>query len=107
MPQETSHQSFARHLTFGIASLPRSVAVEVVFDAAPAAVLGELEESLGLFEARDGQTVLRARTDSIDWLARRLAGVSFNFHIVEPDALRTALRHHAERLMRALDEGRS
>jgi transcriptional regulator of aromatic amino acid metabolism len=72
MLQETSHQSFARHLTFSIASLPRSVAVEVVFDAAPAAVLGELEESLGLFEARDGQTVLRARTDSIAATRRRV-----------------------------------
>ena len=89
----------ARHLTFSIASLPRSVAVEIVFEADTTTVLTELDESLGLFEARDGQTLMRARTDSINWLARQLAGLSFGFRIVEPAALRVALRRHAEGLL--------
>jgi predicted DNA-binding transcriptional regulator YafY len=38
-------------------------------------------------------------TDDLDWLARRLAGFSFDFVVREPESLRIALRKLAEKLV--------
>ncbi|HEX7034513.1 MAG TPA: YafY family protein [Pseudomonadales bacterium] len=95
----------ARHVTFSIASLGDTANVEIVFDASAEDVLAQFDPTFGLLESRGERTVLKTRTESFDWLARRLSGLPFGFEIIEPDALRTALREHVARL-RAIVDGR-
>lgn len=94
----------AKHLTFSIATLPRSRDVEILLHTDLANALSELHESLGLFEPYEDGVILRARTDSIDWFARQLARLSFPFEIREPAELRAALREHARKLVRLAEE---
>ncbi|MBW3568185.1 MAG: YafY family transcriptional regulator [Proteobacteria bacterium] len=89
----------AKHLTFSIATLPRSYAVDILLHTDLANALSELHESLGLFEPFENGVLLRARTDSIDWFARQLSRLSFAFDIREPGELRTAVYRHANRLV--------
>lgn len=88
----------ARHLTTSIATIPRAFAVEVLLHTDLRTAVEELRESLGLFEVRGEHVLLSSRTDSIDWYARQLARLPFDFEILAPDELRIALRIHAERL---------
>lgn len=90
----------AKHLTFSFATIPRAFTVEVLLHTDLATAVQELRESLGLFEARGDHVLLRSRTDSIDWFARQLARVPFEFEIRAPDELRDALRAHSARLLR-------
>lgn len=89
----------ARHLTFSIASIPRAHEVEVLLKTDLPTALQVLRESIGLFEPCAGGVLLRSRTDSIDWYARQLAQVPFDFAVRRPQALRDALHRHAVRLL--------
>ncbi|HEX7046284.1 MAG TPA: YafY family protein [Gammaproteobacteria bacterium] len=95
----------AKHLTFSIATLPRSLDVEILLHTDLANALSELHESLGLFEPCEEGVLLRAKTDSIAWFARQLARLSFPFEIREPTELRAALREHASVLLQQLQAG--
>lgn len=95
----------SRHLTFSIATLPRAIAVEVLLHADLAAAVEALHESMGLFEPCEDGVLLRSRTDHLDWYARQLARLSFDFEIRRPVELREAVRSHAERLLRLVPSG--
>jgi predicted DNA-binding transcriptional regulator YafY len=89
-----------RHLTFSIASIPRANEVEVLLETDLSTALQVLRESMGLFEPCTGGVLLRSRTDSIDWYARQLAQLPFDFVVRRPQALRDALHRHAGRLLK-------
>ncbi|WP_447043636.1 helix-turn-helix transcriptional regulator [Vreelandella sp. H-I2] len=53
----------------------------------------------GHFEQVKGGILLNTRTDSFEWFAYWLAQLPFRFTILKPDALKRALREHANRLL--------
>jgi predicted DNA-binding transcriptional regulator YafY len=101
-------QSFGRpdgfdalaHLTRSLATLPRAHVIDVQLltdiDAARAALF----DTIGVLEQHEGHTLLRVHTDNLDWFARELSRLPFDFRIIDPPALRDALRRHVERLSR-------
>lgn len=90
----------AAHLARSIATLPRTTAVEVLLRTDIKTAMEELGKSIGVFMPHEHGVLLQTRTDGINWFARQLARVSFAFEIREPEALRTAVRACAERLLR-------
>ena len=86
------------HLDFSIATLPRATAVEVLLRTDIKTAVTELGEHIGLFEPHADGILFRTSTDGIDWMARQLARVSFDFKIRKPAALRQALMTQTERL---------
>lgn len=88
------------HLALSMAILPRAHAIEVRLAADLATVQHNVFATIGTF-APDGDGVrLFAQTDDLDWFARELARLPFDFEICAPDALRAALRRHCQRLQR-------
>ncbi|HET7921433.1 MAG TPA: YafY family protein [Gammaproteobacteria bacterium] len=90
----------ARYLTFSMASIPRAIATEVLLRTDMQTAIREMGESIGLFEPRDDGIMLRSRTDSLDWFARQLARLPFEFEIRQPLELRETVRDCAEKLLR-------
>jgi predicted DNA-binding transcriptional regulator YafY len=86
------------HLTFSIATLPRSIVAEVLLHADMQRSLETLGGAIGLFEPVDDGVLLRSQVDDLDWFARQLARLPFPFTIHSPDALRDSLRQLALRL---------
>jgi len=87
----------AAHLTFSIATVPRTFVVEVLLHTDLQTAVTELYASIGLFDVCDDGVLLRARTDSIDWFARQLARLPCRFEVRRPPQLRAALHAHAKR----------
>lgn len=85
-------------LVRSIAMLPRAHAVNVLLDTtieqARRAVFVELGE---LTPARRGVR-LNVQADDLQWVARELARLPFDFTIIKPKALRVALAEHARSL---------
>jgi predicted DNA-binding transcriptional regulator YafY len=87
------------HLDFSIATLPRAISVEVLLKTDIKTAMLELGEHIGLFEPCAGGVLFKTQTDSIDWMARQLARLSFGFEIHAPAALILSLKAHAGRLL--------
>jgi predicted DNA-binding transcriptional regulator YafY len=92
------------HLDHSIATLPRRHAIEVHFGADLASVRRALFAAVGVFEPSDGGTLLWAQADDLNWFARELSRLPFDFEIRRPAALRAALRAHAQRLLERAGE---
>lgn len=88
------------HLAFSVATLPRTHAIEVRLHADLAAARRELFEAIGVLEPDGERTLLFAQADDLDWFARELSRLPFDFEVVSPPALRDAVRLHGERLRR-------
>lgn len=83
-----------------LAGGPRPWPVEVLLRAPLQQVARQLPAALAeLAEDRDG-TLLRMRVDSLDWMARILAGLGCDFIIREPGELRASVRALADWLTR-------
>lgn len=93
-----------RHLRESFARMPRAYPVEILMRAAREQVVAVLGEPLGLLAEVDGGTLLRASTDDLDWFARRLCGLPFDFEVRQPLELREPLRRQAERVLRNLGQ---
>lgn len=89
----------AAYLKASIATIPRALAVEVLLKADLSTVLAMLPESAGVFEPTADGVLLRTYSDSLEWIARRLAALPCAFEVRAPDALRAAVRDHALRLL--------
>lgn len=87
------------HLNRSIATMPRRHAIEVHFAADLATVRRALFAAVGVFEPREDGTLLSAQADDLDWFARELSRLPFNFTIRRPAALRAALHAQAHRLL--------
>jgi len=93
------------HLDFSIATLPRAIAVEVLLKTDIKTATQELGEHIGLFEPCPGGVLFKTRTDGIDWFARQLARLPFDFEIRGPTALTEALRAHARQILERYPSG--
>jgi predicted DNA-binding transcriptional regulator YafY len=87
------------HLVFAVATIPRAFAVEVRLKTDLATARRELFATIGVLEAAREDVVLRGQTDDLDWFARELARLPFDFEIRHPAALRDALRLRARALL--------
>jgi predicted DNA-binding transcriptional regulator YafY len=86
------------HLAFSVATLPRAHAIEVLLKTDLATARHELFDAIGVFEPGDDGTTLFAQADDLDWFARELSRLPFDFEIRSPAALRDALHACGERL---------
>lgn len=93
------------HLAFSLATLPRAHAIEVLLHADLATARHEVFDAIGLLEAVDGGVRLRAQADDLDWFARELARLPFDFEVRAPETLRDAVRALGARLQRLADSG--
>jgi predicted DNA-binding transcriptional regulator YafY len=91
------------HLGASLASLPRRYAIEVRLHADLATARRESFEAFGVFEADGDGTRLHAQADDLDWFARQLARLPFDFSVRSPDALRDAVARCGARLGRLAD----
>jgi predicted DNA-binding transcriptional regulator YafY len=86
------------HVTRSLASIPMKWEVEVLLDLTVDDAARRIPPTLAeLVDAPDG-TLLRMRTDSLDWMATVLAGLGCGFTIRRPDELRASVSALAERL---------
>lgn len=93
-----------RHLALGLATLPRAHAVTVRLKTTMATARAELFDAIGVFRPVDGAVMLYSQADDLHWFARQLARVSFDFAVLEPPALRGAIRDCAQRLLQLVDQ---
>lgn len=88
------------HLTFSMATLPRTHAIEVRLHATLDRVRREISETLGILEAHGDAVSLLAQTDDLEWFARQLARLPFDFTVIRPVALREAVKRGGRRMQR-------
>jgi predicted DNA-binding transcriptional regulator YafY len=62
---------------------------------------GAISPTVGNLEARGDATLLRIGANELEWIAGYLAGLPFDFEVLNPPELRKALRALASRLRRS------
>ncbi len=87
------------HLTFSIATLPRAYTAEVILHTDLLYAIERLGGGMGLFEPVEEGVLLRAQLDDLDWFARQLARMPFEFRVLSPKRLRAALGKLSRRLL--------
>ena len=90
-----------QYLRESIAALPRKHTVAVRFDAELQAVRRAMPPSVGKLTAQKNGIRLVAQMDDLHSFARDLAGLGLPFEILQPPALKTALKQHLQRLLQA------
>lgn len=88
------------YLTQSMATMPRQHPVEIVLFTDLQSASAHFFGAPGVLEQIDGGVLLRCSTDHIDWFARHLAGLPFDFAVRSPDLLRASLAKLGERLLR-------
>ena len=83
-----------------MATLPRTHTIEVRLHAGLALVRREVSKTLGILEDCADTVRLLAQTDDLDWLARQLGRLPFDFTVIRPAALREAVRRCGRRMQR-------
>jgi predicted DNA-binding transcriptional regulator YafY len=110
MAAEPTRESFERpkgfdvveHVQRMLAEIPYGWTAEVVLHAPPAVARKRVPRSLGTLEPTEEaiRTRLRIGADDLDWVARYLAELPFEFTVEKPPELREAVLRVAERLQR-------
>lgn len=90
-----------QYLRESIAALPRKHTVAVRFDAELPAVRRVIPTSMGKLTAQKNGIRLDAQMDDLNSFARDLAGLGLPFKILQPPALKTALKQHLQQLLQA------
>ncbi len=88
------------YLAHAVATLPRAHAIEVLLLTDAATARREVFPAIGLLQPRDDGVLLRAQADDLDWFARELSRLPFDFKVLTPAALHESLRSCANRLRR-------
>jgi predicted DNA-binding transcriptional regulator YafY len=83
-----------------VATLPRAYAIEVLLKADKAAVQAHLFAEAGVLEDTAAGVVIHAQSDELEWFARQLAGMPFDFEIRRPPELHAAVGDCVRRLLR-------
>jgi predicted DNA-binding transcriptional regulator YafY len=86
------------YITQSIANVPRPYPFEVFLKADPASVEEEVRSIASRMEPLEGGVLLVGSTDNLDWLARQLARLPFDFRVRRPEGLRAALHRLAQRM---------
>jgi predicted DNA-binding transcriptional regulator YafY len=87
------------HLTFSVATMPRTFSVDVLLETDLKTAQRELFATIGLLEATPDGVVLLGQTDDLAWFARELARLPFPFEVRRPPELRDAVRRCAQALL--------
>src|SRR6185436_19623262 len=69
------------YLARAMATLPRAIAVETWLDTDIDTAKRELAPTLGVAEAKDGGVLLKGSADELDWYARELMRLPFEFEV--------------------------
>ena len=88
------------YLRKSIAMIPRAHSVEVMLKTDLASAQKELVATIGVLEWSGDGVLLRAQADDLDWIARELARLPFDFIVRSPVGLRSVLARTAQRLTR-------
>jgi predicted DNA-binding transcriptional regulator YafY len=88
------------HLARSVATLPRKYSVEVLLHTDLDRARRETFDAIGLFTPEGDAVRLSAQADDLDWFARELARLPFDFAVLSPPALRDTLRRQGARLRR-------
>ncbi len=88
------------HLRHSIATMARAHQVEVLLTTDLETASRHFFDTIGLFRQTEDGVLLRSETDDLDWFARQLAGMPFEFAVIAPDALRDSVVRLGERLLR-------
>ena len=89
------------HVSGSLARVPWTWEVEVVLDTPLARASERIPATLAELTELDAQTILRMRVESLDWMARLLAGLDCAFTIRSPDELRISVRELGAQLLAA------
>lgn len=89
------------HIAHGVASLPRAFKVEVILKTNMATAQAAVLDTIGLFQPHARGVLMQVHADDLNWVARALAGLPFDFEIVSPAALGEAVQGLAKRLLAA------
>jgi predicted DNA-binding transcriptional regulator YafY len=88
------------HLARSVATLPRAHAIEVRLHTDLDRARRETFDAIGVFTPEDGAVRLSAQADDLDWFARELSRLPFDFSVLAPPALRAAVKRQSARLQR-------
>lgn len=89
------------HLAFSAATLPRLHAIEVLLLTDLAGAQREVASALGIFQSVEAGVLLFAQADDLDWFARELARLPFEFRVRSPSQLGDAVRACGLRLQQS------
>lgn len=109
---ETRAASFQRppgfdaltHLRESLATMARGHAVEVLLKTDLQTASKHFFDAIGVFDQQEDGVMLRSHTDHIDWFARHLCSMPFDFQILSPVALRTSVAKAARRLLHLTEQ---
>ena len=88
------------HLARSVATLPRAYAIEVLLHVDLDRARRETFDAIGVFTPEGDAVRLSTQADDLDWFARELARLPFDFAVLAPPALRDAIRRQGARLRR-------
>jgi predicted DNA-binding transcriptional regulator YafY len=88
------------HVVQAVATLPRAFTIEVLLKTDAVSARRHLFAEAGLFEETAEGVVIHAQSDALDWFARQLAGMPFDFEIRRPPELHAAVGDCVRRLLR-------
>lgn len=87
------------YVSRSLASVPWAWEVEVVLELPLELAAERIAATLAELEELGGGTLLRMRVESLDWMARLLAGLGCAFTVRRPDQLRVSVRELGARLL--------
>ena len=88
------------HVVQAVATLPRAFTIEVLLKTDAVSARAHLFAEAGVFEETAEGVVIHAQSDELDWFARQLAGMPFDFEIRRPSELHAAVGDCVRRLLR-------
>lgn len=93
------------YLKASIATLPRAHTIEVLLETDLASAQRQLFSALGTLEWTGECVLLRSQADDLDWFARELSRLPFDFRVRSPRQLATAVSAAGRRLVRMARTG--
>jgi len=88
------------HVVQAVATLPRAFTIEVLLKTDAVSARAHLFAEAGVFEETAEGVLIHAQSDELDWFARQLAGMPFDFEIRQPPELHAAVGDCVRRLLR-------
>jgi len=88
------------HVVQAVATLPRAFTIEVLLKTDAVSARAHLFAEAGVFEETAEGVLIHAQSDELDWFARQLAGMPFDFEIRRPPELHAAVGDCVRRLLR-------
>ena len=88
------------HLARSVAMIPRAHTVEVRLHTGLDRARRETFDAMGVFTPDGDGVRLSAQADTLEWMARELSRLPFDFTVLAPAALKSAVRRQAARLQR-------